>query len=48
MMGQGMPRIDAIKLISVTQQPYYCRKKNYGGMGTEQLIIPPKISGVKK
>jgi putative transposase len=37
LMGQGMPRIDAIKQISVIEQPYYCWKKKYGGMGTEQL-----------
>jgi transposase-like protein len=35
---QGMPRLDAIRQISVTEQTYYrWRKKNYGGMGTEQL-----------
>ena len=37
LMGQGMPRIDAIRQISVTEQTYYRRKKKYGGMGTEQL-----------
>ena len=35
--GQGMPRIDAIRQISVTEQTYYRRKKTYGGMGIEQL-----------
>jgi putative transposase len=37
LMGQGMPRIDAIKHISVTEQTYYRWKKMYGGMGIEQL-----------
>ncbi len=36
LMGQGMPRIDAIRQISVTEQTYY-RWKKCGGMGTEQL-----------
>ena len=36
-MGQGMPRIDAIRQISVTEQTYYPWKKTYGGMGIEQL-----------
>ena len=37
LMGQGMPRIDAIQQISVTEQTYYRWKKKYGGMGIEQL-----------
>ena len=37
LMGQGMPRIDAIRQISVTEQTYYRWKKKYGRMGTEQL-----------
>ena len=37
LIGQGMPRIDAIRQISVTEQTYYRWKKKYGGMGTEQL-----------
>ena len=32
-----MPRIDAIKQISVIEQTYYRWKKNYGEMGMEQL-----------
>ena len=32
LMGQGMPRIDAIRQISVTEQTYYRWKKKYGGM----------------
>jgi putative transposase len=37
LVGQGMPRIDAIRQISVTEQTYYRWKNKYGGMGTEQL-----------
>ena len=37
LMGQGMPRIDAIQQISVTEQTYDRWKKKYGGMGIEQL-----------
>ena len=37
LMGQGMPRVDAIRQISVTEQSCYRWKKKYGGMGTEQL-----------
>ncbi|PHR25417.1 MAG: IS3 family transposase [Hoeflea sp.] len=37
LMGQGMPRIDAIRQIGVTEQTYYRWKKKYGGMGAEQL-----------
>ena len=37
LMGQGMPRIDAIRQIGVTEQTYYLWKKKYGGMSTEQL-----------
>ena len=44
-MGQGMPRIDAIRQISVTEQTYYRWKKKYGGMGTEQL---KELSGYRK
>ena len=35
LLGQGIPRIDAIRQISVTEQTYYRWKKKYGGMGTE-------------
>ncbi len=36
-MGHGMPRIDAIRQIGVTEQTYYRWKKKDGGMGTGQL-----------
>jgi transposase len=37
LVGQGMPRADAIRQISVTEQTYYRWRKKYGGMGAEQL-----------
>ena len=37
LMGQGMPRIDAIRQISATEQTCYRWKKTYVGLGTEQL-----------
>ena len=37
LVGQGMPRADAIRRISVTEQTYYRWRKKYGGMGAEQL-----------
>ena len=37
LMRQGMPRIDTIRQISVTEQTYYRWTKKYGGLGTEQL-----------
>ncbi len=35
--GQGMSRVDAIRQIGVTEFTYYRWRKNYGGMGTDQL-----------
>ncbi len=37
LIGQGRPRIDAIRHISITEQTYYRWRKQYGGMGTNQL-----------
>ena len=37
LMGQGMPRIDAIRQISLTEQTHCHRKMKCGGMGTEQF-----------
>ena len=37
LMGQGVPRIEAIRQIGVTERTYYRRKKKNGGMGTEKL-----------
>ena len=37
LMGQGMSRLDAIRQIGVVEQTYYRCRKQYGGMGVEQL-----------
>ena len=36
-VGQGKARIDAIREIGVVEQTYYRWRKQYGGMGTDQL-----------
>ncbi len=36
--GQGMHRLDAIREVCMTEQTYYRWRKQYGGMGTEQLM----------
>ena len=35
--GQGMPRLDAIREVQITDQTFYRWRKQYGGMGTNQL-----------
>ena len=37
LMGQGMARLDAIRQIGVAEQTYYRWRKQYGGMGVDQL-----------
>ena len=37
LVGLGQPRIDAIRQISIAEQTYYRWRKQYGGMGTNQL-----------
>ena len=37
LMGQGMSRVDAIRQIGVVEQTYYRWRKQYGGMGVDQL-----------
>ncbi len=37
LIGQGKTRIDAIRLIVVSEQTYYLWRKRYGGMGTDQV-----------
>jgi len=32
LVGQGMPRIDAIREMAITEQTYYRWKKQYGGI----------------
>jgi transposase-like protein len=36
-VGQGTSIADACRKIAVTEQTYYRWRKEYGGMGTEQL-----------
>ena len=37
LMGQGMSRLDAIRQIGVVAHTYYRWRKQYGGMGVDQL-----------
>ena len=37
LMGQGMSRLDAISQIGVIEQTYYRWRKQYSGMGVDQL-----------
>ncbi len=37
LVGQGLARVDAIREVRVTEQTYYRWRKQYGGMGTDQL-----------
>ena len=37
LMGQGMSHLDAIRQIGVVEQTYYRWRKQYGGMGVDQL-----------
>jgi transposase-like protein len=37
LVGQGIARIDAIREVSIAEQTYYRWRKQYGGMGTDQL-----------
>lgn len=37
LMGQGMARLDAIRKIGVVEQTYYRWRRQYGGMGTDQV-----------
>lgn len=37
LVGQGMSQIDAIREVRITEQTYYRWRKQYGGMGTDQL-----------
>ena len=37
LVGQGKSRIDAIREVRITEQTFYRRRKQYGGMGTAQL-----------
>ena len=37
LMGQGVSRLDAIRQIGVVEQTYYRWRKQFGGMGLDQL-----------
>ncbi|WP_104071637.1 IS3 family transposase [Albidovulum inexpectatum] len=37
LVGQGMARVDAIREVRIPEQTYYRWRKQYGGMGTDQL-----------
>ena len=37
LMGQGMSRLDAIMQIGVVEETYYRWRKQYSGMGLDQL-----------
>ena len=37
LVGQGRKRIDAIRDIGVVEQTYYRWRKQYGGMGPDQV-----------
>ena len=37
LVGQGKARLDAIRLIAVSEQTYYRWRKQYGGMGKDQV-----------
>ena len=37
LVGQGAVRVDAIRKVGITEQTFYRWRKQYGGMGSEQL-----------
>lgn len=37
LIGQGLTRLDAIRQIGVVEQTYYRWRRQYGGMGVDQL-----------
>ena len=37
LVGRGMARVVAIREVRITEQTYYRWRKQYGGMGTDQL-----------
>ncbi len=37
LVGQGMKQIDAIREIGIVEQTFYRWRKQYGGMGTNQV-----------
>jgi len=37
LIGQGMKQVDAIREIGIVEQTFYRWRKQYGGMGTNQV-----------
>ena len=37
LVGQGQSRLDAIRSIGIVEQTYYRWRRQYGGMGTDQV-----------
>lgn len=37
LVGRGMARVDAIREVRITERNFYRWRKQYGGMGTDQL-----------
>lgn len=35
--SQGMARVDTVRQVQITEQTFYRWRKQYGGMGTDQL-----------
>ena len=43
LIGQGLSRLDAIRQIGVVEQTYYRWRRQYGGMGVDQLKEPKRL-----
>ena len=48
LVGQGLARVDAIREVRITEQTYYRWRKQYGGMGTDQLKELKRFPKVKE
>lgn len=44
MHGEGLAIVDAVRQIGITQQTHYRWRKQYGGMGADQLkeLVRPR------
>jgi len=43
LMGQGIARLNAIRQIGDVEQTYYRWRKQYGGMGVDQLKVLKRL-----
>lgn len=43
MMGQGLPRLNAVRWTGVVEQTYYRWCKQYGEIGVDQLKEPRRL-----